>query len=522
MQRPAFRNDRSGAVSVLFATAAVPLIGCLGLAIDFAFVTQAREQLATAADTAVLSATKTAANQFLNKSGSYLADGQYNGTQWFNAQLGSLRGATSDGPGVTVTQSGVTFTGTVTYVGHIPAHFAQIFGFKKFDVSGSTTASIQLNAYVNNYLLLDNSGSMLIGASTADVNLLQSITACSPESGTSQQGTSAWTGPQTPAGGCPVTISPPGGGTLGGGSYNPGLPVQGQIKAAACGFACHFSADNQATKAGVQDLTQYDYYRLARCPADSPSYYLAPPNGLGLPTTPNVNNHPIGANCNGVGPELRFDVVQTAAALVAQEMNDYEVFANQFQLGAYQFNSNLQRVWPLSGDADPDLLKVKQEITDITTPSVPNGGNTDFPDSLNALNAIIGKGGDGSSPSSPRKNVFIVTDGLQDYSGRTVGDTMGPFSNNAAQAACTSMKSNGVSIYILYTPYTALPFNPFYQGNIAQFVNSPPTPNQILQAINACASSPTDVYEADIPSQITAGLVKLLKASINKPASINS
>jgi hypothetical protein len=513
MQRPNLRRDRSGAVSVLFATAAVPLIGCLGLAIDFAFVTQARQQLVVAADTAVLSAIKTSANQFLAKDSAFLAEGTTNGTQWFTAQLGSLRGASNDAPTVSVQQNGVKFSGSVTYKGHIPAHFAQIFGFKNFDVSGTSTASIQLNAYVNNYLFLDNSGSMLIGASTSDVNLLQSITACSPESGNSQQGTSAWTGPETPAKGCPQTITPPIGGSLSVTSYSPGLPVKGQMIAAACGFACHFSADNQTTKTGVQDLTQYDYYRLARCPADSPTY-------SGSNTANNTN--PIGANCNGVGPQLRFDVVQDAAAVVVQQMINDEVMPNQFGLGVFEFNSALQQIYPTSGDSSTDLASGETAVTKITTPTVPNGGNTDFPDSLTSLTNLIGKGGDGSSPSSPRKNVFIVTDGLQDYSGRTVGDTMGPFSNSAAQAACTALKSNGVSIYILYTPYTALPFNPFYQSNINQFVASPPTPNQIVQALDACASSPNNVYEADIPAQIVAGLTQLLQAAINKPAQINS
>jgi Flp pilus assembly protein TadG len=513
MQRPNLRRDRSGAVSVLFATAAVPLIGCLGLAIDFAFVTQARQQLAVAADTAVLSAIKTAANQFLNKDSAFKKEGETNGTQWFTAQLGSLRGATSLSPTVSVNNVGVTFTGSVGYTGNIPAHFAQIFGFKNFQVTGVSTATIQLNAYVNNYLLLDNSGSMLIGASTSDVNLLQSITACSPESGTSAQGTSAWTGPQTPSGGCPTTILPPLGGSLTVTGYNPGLPTKGKIVAAACGFACHFSADNQTTKTGAQDLTQYDYFRLARCPADSPSYS----GSTGANTT-----NPIGANCSGVGPQLRFDVVQNAAAIVVQQMITDEVLPQQFGLGVYEFNSALQRVYPASGDASTDLTDGETAVTQITTPTVPNGGNTDFPDSLSSLTSTIGSGGDGSSPSSPRKNVFIVTDGLQDYSGRVVGDTMGPFSNSAAQAACTALKSNGVSIYILYTPYTSLPFNPFYEGNINQFVVSPPTPNQIVQALDACASSPNDVYEADIPSQIVAGLTQLLQAAINKPAQINS
>ena len=74
----------------------------------------------------------------------------------------------------------------------------------------------------------------------------------------------------------------------------------------------------------------------------------------------------------------------------------------------------------------------------------------------------------------------------------------------------------------LYTPYTPLPYNPFYASNIAQFVTTPPTPNKIVQALQACASTPTDFFEADLPSQVTTGLQTLLQSAVLSAARISS
>ena len=89
-------------------------------------------------------------------------------------------------------------------------------------------------------------------------------------------------------------------------------------------------------------------------------------------------------------------------------------------------------------------------------------------------------------------------------------------------AACNAIKAKGIGIFILSTPYTALPYNPYYVSNIKQYVISPPTPNKIITALEACASSPSGFYEADLPSQVTTGLGVLLQSAVSSPAHIQS
>jgi len=505
MSRRTITEDRRGAVSVLFAGAAVPIIGVIGLAIDFSVLTQARTQMALAADTAALSAVKVGSNDFAGgDTNNWQTIGQTNGLQWYGAQVGAaatknpktnivtynLRsGASSSVPTVSLSRNGVQFTSTVSYSGAAPATFSGLFGVSSFPIAGQVTVTLSLNAYINIAVLLDNSSSMLIGSTSSDITTMQTITPCSPESTNSGQSTSAWTGPTPPN--C----------TTGYSSSSGSPPIANKTpQQAACGFACHWSNDNQTLANGKPDYTQYDYYALARNPA------------IGAP-----NFSSYGA------PSLRFDVVQAATANVIATMQTSEIITNQFGLGVFEFNNNLTQVYPSSGtEASTDLASGLSAVQAITTPVVVNNGDTDFPDSMTSLASVLTKGGDGSSPTSPRKNLFIVTDGIQDYGSRTVGSTMGPFSTTAAVNACTAIKSMGISIYVLYTPYTPLPYNPFYASNIAQFVNTPPTPNKIVQALQACATSPTDFFEADLPSQVTTGLQTLLQSAVLSAARISS
>jgi Flp pilus assembly protein TadG len=500
MTRDEFSRNQRGAVSVLFAGAAVPIVGMLGLAIDYTFLNQARTQMALAADTAALSATRLASSEFVQPVTTWQTDAQTNGNQWFVAQLGHLREATntSNGSNTTVTRNGTAFTAQVAYSGNVNAHFAALFGVPTFYISGTSTATITINAYVNIALMLDNSSSMLIAATTNDINTMQSITACSPESMGSNQSTSAWTGPITPAT-CPSTYA-----KTTGVSYTNNPPTAGQApQTAACGFACHWSTNNQVLSTGKPDYTQWDYYGLSQ----NPTKY--------------------GAVTGFTTPTLRFNVVQSAAQTVMQTMIADEVFTDQFGISVFTFNNSLAKVYPVDGseagyDLSTDSGGAQTLTAAITQPVVSNNGDTDFPDSMTTLASDLTAGGDGSSASSPKKNVFIVTDGIQDYGSRQLGTTQGPFSSTAAVAACNAVKAKGISIYVLYTPYTPLPYNPYYVGNIAQYVNTPPSPNAIVTALQACASSTSNYYEADIPSQITTGLNVLLKAAVSAPARISS
>jgi len=107
-----------GTVSVLFAASALPLLGCVGLAIDFAFWNQADIQLQTAADTAAISALRIANQAYLSGNANWVGIGETNGIQWFAAQLSQLNVAVEQSPKVDIalqnTALGTQITSTVT------------------------------------------------------------------------------------------------------------------------------------------------------------------------------------------------------------------------------------------------------------------------------------------------------------------------------------------------------------------------------------------------------------------------
>ncbi|MEJ0047718.1 MAG: hypothetical protein WDN04_17520 [Rhodospirillales bacterium] len=385
--------------------------------------------MALSADTAALSAVKVGSNEFANGNngngaGNWQSVGIANGQQWYGAQVGAaasknkqtnvvtytLRsGAISNYPSVSLNRNGVAFTSIVGYSGSAPATFSGLFGVNSFPISGSVSVTLSLNAYVNIALLLDNSSSMLIGATSTDIDTMQKITACSPHSTNSGQGPGNWTGVVSPAL-CPTTYT----------STSGTPPVKNQApKSAACGFACHWSNDNQKLANGSPDYTQYDYFALARDPTKGPI------TGYGAPT-------------------LRFDVVQTATANVIETMKTSELITNQFGLSVFEFNSSLTQVYPAAGtEASTDLDSGETAVTKIVTPVVTNNGDTDFPDAMTALANKLTKGGDGATPHDATQKLVHRHDGIQDYGSRAVGSTLGPFSNSDAIAACNAVKSMG-------------------------------------------------------------------------------
>jgi Flp pilus assembly protein TadG len=83
-----FPRDRKAAVAVLFATMIIPVVGVMGLAIDYGIWNEAYSSLSLAASAAALNAAKVAASAEAQADSSYLSEGVTAGKQWFIAELG--------------------------------------------------------------------------------------------------------------------------------------------------------------------------------------------------------------------------------------------------------------------------------------------------------------------------------------------------------------------------------------------------------------------------------------------------
>ena len=542
-----FGADRRGAVSIIFATAAVPLAMAVGLAVDYSFYVQTRAQLNLAADSGAIHAVRIASSGFA--SGMSAADagtaGATAGNQWFMAQLGNLAvaQATPDIPRVQYDANTSTFTSVVNYTATMKPHFGGLFQETTWSMTGTANAAITTNSYVEIDMLIDNSSSMLIGATPADIIALQNLTVCPPTAVSQATGHNggygeySWNFPsnigfgsgQTPpnrtnkgSGACDASFTGPQTAQSNECPYPPsltgqvytasGLPISGIAKpvdasgycpagtglpdtsnnganldpttgktrnlpSAPCGFACH------------SDTSPFDYYNIL-----------------------------LAARSKGASIALRFDVVQQAAKQVVQTMQAQQQVPNQFSLGVLTFNAGVARVHPAVGEADTNLTQGLADIQAITPPAVPDNPNTDFPDAMNYLATNFTASGNGSGPSKPRKNLFIITDGLEDYSpwNRYIGQMTSPLN----ETTCQPLKAMGFNIFVLYTPYTPLP-NPFYlwQSNSRASVEAPITDAglSVAAGLQACASSVSQYYQASSVTDINNALQNMLASALNTP-----
>jgi Flp pilus assembly protein TadG len=221
-----------------------------------------------------------------------------------------------------------------------------------------------------------------------------------------------------------------------------------------CSFACHWSA------------TQKDYYQIATT--------HVPP------------------------VKLRITVLQTAVSSLINTLNGLDV-ESRFQLGLYTFGREFKTVYALS----PDVANASAAVATIL-PGVnfcsgdSTCGDTYFSAAMSQLTAV-----DKLLPQTgnnvPQRFLFIVSDGVYDQylSSRQIG----AFS----PAGCAVLKALGVSILVLYTPYTPIPSNSYYVQRVQ------PISGQIVPNLQACASSPSYYFVANDAADINTQLQNMLQ-----------
>jgi Flp pilus assembly protein TadG len=161
-----FLVNRRGQVAVIFGLAAIPIVGAVGSAVDYSFANRAYATLNSYADMAALSAVSQAAL-------SLDADtAQANAIAFFKAQAGTLKRGSVSTVSATVTDTGTGRTSAVSYTASVPTAFMGVFNIKSININGSSHAGSGLPTYIDFYLLLDNTPSMGIGATPADVAIM--------------------------------------------------------------------------------------------------------------------------------------------------------------------------------------------------------------------------------------------------------------------------------------------------------------------------------------------------------------
>ena len=168
-----FRRDQRGNIAVIFALSLVPVLSCIGCAIDYSRATQIRSKLQAAVDAASVASVSKTSPAFI-AAGSMttdgtIADGATDATRIFNGNMSGVGGYTLNSMTAAVTKSGGVITSTTTFSADVPTMFLGVMGKSAMTVTGTSNSVSNMPLYIDFYLLLDNTPSMGVGATPADV-----------------------------------------------------------------------------------------------------------------------------------------------------------------------------------------------------------------------------------------------------------------------------------------------------------------------------------------------------------------
>lgn len=172
--------DRSGNFATMTVLLAVPLIAAAGLAIDITDALVVRNELYNAADAAAVGAIATsspavAAAMAMTGDGT-ITVGQDDAKKLF---FGETSGDLQNVPvnvNITVTRVANVVSSSVNFSATVPTTLMQVMGQSSIPVSGTASAQYQTASFIDFHMLLDNTPSMGVGATSNDITMLQTHT----------------------------------------------------------------------------------------------------------------------------------------------------------------------------------------------------------------------------------------------------------------------------------------------------------------------------------------------------------
>jgi Flp pilus assembly protein TadG len=166
-----FLRDREGNLSVIFALTLLPVVGLIGAGVDYTQSSNRKLMLDGFADSAALAAVTPAMLASTDQASVSVA------TSVFNSQAALVKGITQPVTlSVTTADNGLVRSVVVSYHTTSKTNFGAFIGMSLVPLSGSSQASATVPPNIDFYLLLDNSPSMAIAATTAGINTMTSHT----------------------------------------------------------------------------------------------------------------------------------------------------------------------------------------------------------------------------------------------------------------------------------------------------------------------------------------------------------
>ena len=162
-----FRCDQRGNIAVIFAITLLPILAVVGGAVDYSIASSQRTKIQAALDSAIL-AGAIAGKQSLDAGAGQstaIAAAKSAASNFFSGNtVGYTASLTSN-----YTVSGLSLSGTGSASATVPTNFMKIVGFPTIPMTVASNATSTAQPYVNVYLLIDISASMLLPSTTAGI-----------------------------------------------------------------------------------------------------------------------------------------------------------------------------------------------------------------------------------------------------------------------------------------------------------------------------------------------------------------
>lgn len=208
------------------------------------------------------------------------------------------------------------------------------------------------------------------------------------------------------------------------------------------------------------------------------------------------------------GYKLRLDVVDEAIDAVIGKLDKISTGTN-LRVALHGINDSFRQLVTLTSN----LRNVQNHTIDMAL-TTSSKGNTNFRIGFTALTAQVGTAGDGSAANKSKKMAIIVTDGIHDHNINEINVVtniskdykLGPIS----PSFCSSMKSRGVKVGVLYVPYLT-PVG--YEGYTRAYINNVP------KMLQQCAS-PDMFMEASQSDQIAEMLGNLVQEAFGSDSDL--
>lgn len=170
------RRDRAANVAVIFAVVLVPVVASMGAAVDFSNVYMIRNQLQDAANSASIGSIVPSSAAFgaatNMRSDGPIPIGDTDAIRLFNTNIAGRSGFTLSNVSADVAKNDGVLTATVKFTASVKTYFLGLIGMDTMTVTGASSALWKIATYFDFHLLLDNSPSMGLGATTNDIDTM--------------------------------------------------------------------------------------------------------------------------------------------------------------------------------------------------------------------------------------------------------------------------------------------------------------------------------------------------------------